>query len=867
MHRFPRAMTSLGVAVLLTAGASAPRAQQPAAQEGEAAPREQTIEEITVTARKREELVQQTPISITAITPSELQNQSIQDLSDLQWQTPNLFLAPVPVSSNAASITMRGHSQEDFIITVDPSVGIYVDGVYVARAVGALLNIVDAQRVEILRGPQGTLYGRNTIGGAINLVSKKPDGSFGGHARATAGSEGRLDFNTALSFPILGEDLSARLTFQSTRRDSYFHNQLPGGDDYQDDGTIAWRAQLRWTPLDTVDVLLSHDRTRQRRQLWPGLLSSINEFGLDVEPVEFTPIPGLPLTLGLPQCLANVGTLFLSGQPLPGFGDLFSCLINGSANISNEPIPFLGGATSREAIGLLFDGLALGPNDVMPAGAWPQFIEDGDDPQRGFLDARTRDELDVWGYSGTVTVDFGDVTLSSITAYRELDRLSAGDGDGTPFVIFGGSGGPEDDQREVSQELRLNGLAFEERLDWIAGLYYFWENGNDTTSPSFQCGTAACVFGLTAPPMGAKPTNTEATNIAYAAFTHATYQLTEELGFSAGVRLTKERKEMRRQWFDADCLFEGAPISPDNPDPAKSINRFGVSRCEFVAGERFSAWSYSAGLDYQVNPDLMLYAKASRGYKSGGFNGRAITSMGSINEFAPFDEEVVAVYEVGLKSDWFERRLRANAAAFYTAFRDFQQSKIVPTPDGQIRTAVVNAGRAYISGGELELVARPIPSFTLSGSLGLAYGRYKKFQDRDKCNALGLPLSCKEGDLSFLDFRASPELTVGISARYEVDTTWGTLGIQGDYSWTGQQYPSVENNESIKQEEFGLFNARISLYDEARGIEYAVFGRNLADRKYRLTGIDLSTTLGFTNSYWAPPRILGVEVSWHFGAE
>ena len=176
------------------------------------------LESITVTARKREEDLQTTPVSVTAITGDALEKQSAIDFQDIALQTPSLRWEPVPSVGGAATITMRGLQQTDILPTIDPSVGVYIDGIYTARTVGMNGHLLDLERVEALKGPQGTLYGKNTLGGALNILSRRPDGTFGGWGRVRLGSDDQRDFEGAVQFPILGETLSARIAVQSLHK-------------------------------------------------------------------------------------------------------------------------------------------------------------------------------------------------------------------------------------------------------------------------------------------------------------------------------------------------------------------------------------------------------------------------------------------------------------------------------------------------------------------------------------------------------------------------------------------------------------------------------------------------------------------------
>ncbi|MDJ0710716.1 MAG: TonB-dependent receptor [Woeseiaceae bacterium] len=226
----------------------------------------EAVEEIIVTARRREENLKDIPLSASVFGESLIRELAIQDLFDVQFQSPNVLIAPFPAVGADASISMRGQSQFEPVITLDPAVGMYVDGVYLGRSTGALLNLLDLERIEVLMGPQGTLYGRNTTGGIIHLISKKNvDGSFGGNVSALVGDTGRAGVSASVSFPLVGDSVSGRFSLLSTRRDGFGKNLLLA-EDLDDEDATAWRLNLNWAPSENVDILLSLDSTRQRER-------------------------------------------------------------------------------------------------------------------------------------------------------------------------------------------------------------------------------------------------------------------------------------------------------------------------------------------------------------------------------------------------------------------------------------------------------------------------------------------------------------------------------------------------------------------------------------------------------------------------
>ncbi|MEE4209080.1 MAG: TonB-dependent receptor plug domain-containing protein, partial [Parvularcula sp.] len=264
------------------------------------------IDTIVVTARKREESLQDTPIAITALTGAELERRNVQDVTDIGTYAPNVDISTSPSGGGGgqnAQITIRGVGQTDFLITTDPGVGIYLDGVYFGRSTGGVLDIVGLERAEVLRGPQGTLFGRNTIGGAISLVSERPQEEFGGYAEVTVGNLNRVDARAALDVPI-SENLLTRLTVLSRNADGYA-DRLLTGEELGDQESLTGRLTALWTPHQDIEVFLAGDYFRAREN--SAATTSIGDFN-----------PAAPL-VGLYNGFVSPSNPFTD----PDTGDLF----------------------------------------------------------------------------------------------------------------------------------------------------------------------------------------------------------------------------------------------------------------------------------------------------------------------------------------------------------------------------------------------------------------------------------------------------------------------------------------------------------------------------------------------------------------
>ncbi|PCJ33127.1 MAG: hypothetical protein COA93_08290 [Alphaproteobacteria bacterium] len=375
-----------------------------------------SLEEIIVTARKRSESIQETPIAITALSTTQLEQRSLTNLVEIGAYIPNVVMNTSPSSSgggNNAQIYIRGVGQSDFLFTTDPGVGIYVDGVFHPRTLGGVMDLLDLERVEVLRGPQGTLFGKNTIGGAISLTSQKPQGDGSGYLEVTTGRYNRVDIRG--SFDVaLSDTLAAKVSMSSKNRDGY-GKRLEFGTDKVidttgDENATSARIALRWEASENVTVDFSADYTREREKGVPVILSFVDD----------------------------------NGATFGGLGGLWNALVGGPSGL-----PF----TSDFVIG-------------------------NGNRYDSYATAGNRNSLNSYGFSMDVdwTID-ENISLRSISAYRQMDAFFNSDTDGSPLQFT--ETDQYQDQNQISQEFQLIGTSFDDRLDWVLGVFYFDEFGRD----------------------------------------------------------------------------------------------------------------------------------------------------------------------------------------------------------------------------------------------------------------------------------------------------------------------------------------------------------------------------------------------------
>ncbi|MFN3230675.1 MAG: TonB-dependent receptor [Alphaproteobacteria bacterium] len=468
------------------------------AQSGDVQPRATALpvyDQIVTTARKREETAQSVPGTIAVLPQMLLQRLGIQDMDELDAVAPNLYVAPDNVSTRTSRITLRSQIQNDTLITVDPAVGLYLDGVYVARSAGGLLNLLDVERVEVLNGPQGTLYGRNTTGGAIGIIANKPGPDFEGFVDVTLGtytnkpgsSNGiRHDYAGMINAP-LSDKSAVRLVFQSTNRGGFGENTLLDRD-LQDENSLFWRASFSLEASDRLSFLLVHDGMRARAG---ELLSQVSE----IIPAGLNPLcnPFDPNPVNAGACAAN---LFLTG------GQWGSAALDGDPRRNQQNVLQLTGE----------------PGEI---------------------------ESDVYGVSLTTTLELDSVTIKNITAWRELDQFSSFDFDGTQFDI--GEAVQTDEQEQFSSEMQLYGGGPDAMIDWIIGAIYFYEDG--------RTDNVARVLSFLNPTNPFETTG-KGINESVGLFGQASVKLSDVFSVVGGLRYTWEKRELIADSRDAlvGCL-------------------------------------------------------------------------------------------------------------------------------------------------------------------------------------------------------------------------------------------------------------------------------------------------------------------------
>jgi len=722
------------------------------------------LESVVVTATRREERLQNVPVSVSAYSQQTLQRLQLNNVHGLERVTPSLSLSRVNSDRTSVIATIRGLVQTDQLTPTDPAVGFYIDGVYVARGTGTNAALVDLERVEVLRGPQGTLFGRNTIGGAINLVPNKPNDTFGGWMELGGGNYDTIHAAGVLNLPV-SDTVAMRLTVSHDSHSAFAHSSLSGAP-LADMNSDFVRLQIRYRPNDKWDFLLAGDYTHS---------SYAGEW-----------------TTGFGSTVATPAATL--AQVTPYEVDRFS---------RKPPVNFVG-----------------------PFNGWGS------------------------GAELTITGDLGFGTFRSISAYRTAAKHYTNvDLDGIPFDILAQPDGASY-QREYSQEVQLFGKAFDNRLDWIVGGYYFHERGYDhTTQLSSAPQPTPANFAM-------NRAQSLAWNTSYAAYAQATFNITQALRLTAGVRYTLDNRRVTVQnaaVFYPSFAFDACTVAGAGPAP----------NCDFSPpSKNFSYIPFTVGLDYKIQ-DTLLYAKFSRGFRSGGFNVRpsgfgqaGVNAAVSIS--TPFLPEQVNSYEIGAKSDLLDHHLRINIDAYQADYNNIQLTQLIASPPPATTVSFTkNAGTARIRGIEAEVTA-VIGNLTLGASGSVLDAKYLSI------------LPGVTGVTTSSHFQFVPDWSYSLSADYAIPVNYGSWNLHLDWNAKGREYFTIvpPNNPAAQQPSFGLLNTSVNLDLAAHPIRLTVWCLNLLDQKYIVRGLLLAGAAPGSSTiimgFPGDPRTFGATVRYTF---
>ena len=809
----PGALIGLAVSAVVL-GTSTAFAQTAQNQTANAPATTGGLEEVVVTARYRQENLQQTPIAISAITAEDIEQRGFTNATDVALTVPNAsFRQAQAAFGNTETAFIRGVGQNDFNFAFEPGVAIYVDDVYYPTTMSSQFDLMDLERVEILRGPQGTLFGRGAIGGAVRYVSKPATGGETGFATISVGDRHRVDLRAGYDFSLIPDKLFMRVTGMSKKQDGYqkvidfvcafpaLSGSLPattrnrnsgcqtgtlGGTDVQ-----GARAQFRFVANDVLEFGTTVDYQRDNSE---SRADSITGIGFLIPPV----------------------------KAWDNF--MFNGTLNGSGLVADRPNPNFGG------YGVHYD------SRFIPSSPYVTY-ETFQDPYTG-LQLPKKEGLDQKGISATMDWKLTDtVNTKVILAWRNWNSAFGTDQDGSPLGFAGADGIQHFTYRTA--EWRLNGLALDKKFEWTVGAFFYDGNSSSAQSVPLPAFGGPNYYsnptGITGTLPNALLVNGKDTGHYEnkSGFAHGVYAFSDAWHLELGARYSQDKKHDLN-----DNTIVVLPVESDQ-------NHF----------------DWRAGLDWQVNSDVLLYTSASTGYRPPAFNPRPFQPT----QFVPVKGESMTSYELGMKSDWWDRKLRVNLAAFYS---DWKQ-RIIPAagiecvknaagacigPVVVPLTAYVNAP-AKIKGGELELAFRPVDALLFTAQAG-----YTSFQ-ASSTTFQGAPYS---GTTSNGESAYVPKWNASASAQYTVDLANGaTLTPR----WDAYLQTEICSGQFVSSCTAGyvLHNARVEYAGPSRDWTISAGIQNVTDKTYYYNIFDL-TPFGepTIEAQVAPPREWYLSVTRNF---
>ena len=796
----------VGVAIRLaiSAGFAGSVLSVPAAMAAVPTPAGDALDEVVVTAQFREQNLQNTPLSITAVSGEMLEARSNSSIADVANQAPNVSLKPQGQAYGPAmGASIRGIGQYDFNPALEPGVGIYVDDVYYATLTGSVLDLLDLDRVEILRGPQGTLAGRNSIGGAVKLYSRKPSGGNDGYLSATYGSRNRMDLRGSADLAIT-DTLFAHLSGVSKHQNGYISridyacknpgsglpiiSPVSGNCVLGTEGDVnydALRLALRWKPTEDLEIGGAVDYTNDDRSpAGAVMVQGSTAIKANIQPVQGSPATYLPL----------------SAFQVPA-GSYYNY-----ATFYNPA-----GVFSRTA-------------GTPPVTTTTPELETRPD---------IRSKFKGWGVAGNVDWKLGNsLSLKSITAYRQYDSYFANDNDLSPLANSLGFGTLT--FHSFSEELRLNGALFaNDALEYTLGAFYMNQKSIYATTQDLRySATGLTQFN------GDDPVNADSK----AAFGQVSYKATDKLTLNGGLRYTSEHKD----YTFSRRTYTGALHPSLGVLDGKTSNYDGHKL------------DYRLNLQYQWTDALMSYLQVATGFKGGGISPRPFSPAQAV----PFDPEELKSYEAGLKSDFFDRKLRLNGSVFFSKYTNMQLGiSTCPAIWAPVSPCAVltNAGDAEMRGAELEAVIRPVQGFSIDASASYLKFKYTSFNP-----AAGGPTTPSGPQFGMYPVY-TPKIKWSAGAQYEIGLgDAGTLTPRLDASYQGEIWTGGNNSATNRIAPYALANARLTWRNMARDWEIATEVTNLTDKYYFLTRFDQFTTTGVTDGQPGRPREYAVTIKKKF---
>jgi iron complex outermembrane receptor protein len=733
------------------------------------------IEIIEVTAQKRVQNINDVPISITSLSDEFIERMALRQLNEIAEFVPNVNMNQT--NDFSSSITIRGVGSPSRNIGFDARVGLYLDGVYIGQSPAHNQDLLDLERIEVLRGPQGTLFGKNNVAGSINLITKKPDDELSGNVGLSVGNYGLRQYSALLNTPLT-DDIAAKFSINKYQRDGFIENTTTGNWLNEQD-SYSYRAQISASLFDNIELNFSIDKLKSDR-------------------------------------------LSFDGEPIT----------NTLGNLKNTESP---------------------------------------EKDKVSFDIDPHEERDISGESLTLDWQFNNnFMVKSITGHRKSTIQYTNDFDfssqSVAFLDY------VDDYSQWSQELQL--ISPENDFQFVAGLYYFKQDAHTKRLPNvgdetlslftgiprsvIEQGAAlndpTSVFMLAAFYPGILSTIGDVDTTSYSVFFNSNYKFNERFTLDLGFRYSTEEK-----------LVDWTVSSIDPLTNIPVIPIFELANGQVIDKRTDHDFSPLISLNYHVNSELNAYIKYSSGYKSGGYNVDFLTQA-QLDAGIEFDKETVDSYEVGLKGNLLDHRLRFSSAIFYAKYDDYQINQLINLAAGTTALSIRNAAKVETYGAELELTYQLSENIEINAAIGLLDAKFDEF-----------PSGGSNGeDLSGNQLPGTSDYTVNLSAQYYYPELIANsaLSVSLSYNYQDDYNTDLDGETDVELadgsvldigyiEGFGIFNGAISLEPENSGISLHFWVRNIMDEDSPIV-LGEKSFFGTRRNVYVNPRTYGLTAKYIF---
>lgn len=802
------------------------------------------LEEVVVTARRRVEMELEVPLSVTVLTSEFLRKQNITELNDLGTQVPAMRISNAGTSTNQPIVTIRGQRPSDTALSLDQTVPIYLNEVVLTPSIGSNLSLYDLQSVQVLKGPQGTLFGRNSTGGALLLTTTAPGHAFDGYAEAKTGDYGLYGIEAGVNLPV-NSSLQFRLSGRVLKRDGYqdnvANNSLAGRKKYWNEDSQALRLSMNVSSDNFTHLITaSYDKNQII-----GRLVAINGYNPDAS-----------------------------------LGQVLEPIWNGSLaalGLENYPTKnIIDNALARQKSRGGFE------------------IE---------TDVLTSDEVRNWFFTSTTEAELSqNLTFRSIFGYRDMQHEIALDADGSAIPLIGSltafdknfTAAPEvqtTTAKQLSGEIQLIGDTYNEDLEWVTGFYYYQMLGRGSVTPGNIVGAnpdwpkngfggplagldAIALHGLTS-----VSTAGQVKNKAFGLYAEANYLFSEQISITLGFRLSIDDRSVTvisgkgvGNAFDngINCTVQdetGTTLANDN--------------CSRKVNQKYDRITGRTSFNYNPTDGMLLYLSAATGYRAGGFNFRDGTNAG----LQPFDEETVVTFELGHKTDWglvSNLPFSSKLSVYWQDYSDIQKTVAIQSAPGTFDAQTINAAQAVIKGVEVDFTWRPFSNAQFSLAYAYTHASYQEWDVIQNIAGALVSLDASDGEFVYVPKHSatgsisySPPLANGLGEislaatvywQDEMSTTanpqlFATIGkLSG---WSQSSISAAESTARV--DSYEVLNLRFD-WRNVLGSNYdlAVYSNNITDQEYVVGGLNIIESFGISALSYGPPKTIGASLRYSF---